>query len=105
MTYHDIVVSLPSLLLACEMPFFAILLFIAFPVSTYKNAGTTPAAGLVTAMVQAFNITDLLSSFVRGPMRLLREQEWGMQRAMSMPLYREDTSTHTDHSYRGAVGV
>lgn len=67
------------------MPIFATLLFFAFPVSPYKG-GQGPAAGPVTALIQAFNITDLLSCFVRGPMRLVREQQWGIQRANSMPL-------------------
>lgn len=88
MNYHDIKTALPSLILACEMPFFSLLLFFAFPVGVYKNGteGLSPAAGPVTAMIQAFNISDLLSCFVRGPMRLLREQQWGIQRAMSFPL-------------------
>ncbi|KAJ4350013.1 uncharacterized protein N0V89_008634 [Didymosphaeria variabile] len=89
MTYHDIKTALPSLLLACEMPLFATLLFFAFPVSVYKAEGCGPAAGPITAMAQAFNITDLMSCFVRGPMRLLREQQWGMQRAQSFPLHAE----------------
>lgn len=91
MTYHDVKTALPSLLLACEMPLFSVLLFLAFPVSVYKNGaeGMRPAAGPVAAMVQAFNITDLMSCFVRGPMRLVREQQFGMQRAMSFPLYGE----------------
>ena len=97
MSYHDIKVVLPSLILACEMPFFSVLLFFAFPVSVYKNGAEemAPAAGPITAMVQAFNISDLMSCFVRGPMRLVREQQWGMQRAMSLPLHAEgDFATH-----------
>lgn len=86
LSYDDIKTGLPSLLLACEMPIFAVLLFVAFPVSVYKNAGQGPAAGPLTALFQAFNITDLLSSFIRGPMRLLKEQQWGMQRQSSFPL-------------------
>ncbi|KAJ4299331.1 hypothetical protein N0V90_004576 [Kalmusia sp. IMI 367209] len=105
MTYHDIKVALPSLLLACEMPLFAILLFFAFPVSVYKSDGLTPAAGPLTAMVQAFNITDLMSSFLRGPMRLVREQQWGIQRAMSMPLYAGDGRVVSEGGHRGEVGV
>lgn len=89
MTYHDIKDALPSLMLACEMPLFALLLLRAFPVGVYKAEGCSPAAGPITAMTQAFNITDLLSCFIRGPMRLLREQQWGMQRAQSFPLRAE----------------
>jgi hypothetical protein len=73
MTYHDINYGLPSLILACEMPIFSILLLLAFPVAPYKGIGR--AAGPLTAIVQAFNITDLLSCFFRGPMRLLRDQQ------------------------------
>ncbi|KAL5398528.1 hypothetical protein PMIN02_001393 [Paraphaeosphaeria minitans] len=86
MTYHDIKTALPSLILMCEMPLFALLLVFAFPVGVYKAEGCNPAAGPLSAMAQAFNITDLMSCFVRGPMRLLREQQWGIQRAQSFPL-------------------
>lgn len=99
MTFHDIKTALPSLMLACEMPLFAILLFFAFPVSVYKAEGCSPAAGPVSAMVQAFNITDLLSCFVRGPMRLLREQQWGMQRAQSFPLRTEGGAVVSEGGY------
>ncbi|KAF2260511.1 hypothetical protein CC78DRAFT_417946, partial [Lojkania enalia] len=37
LTYHHIMTSLPALILACEMPNFAILILLAFPVSTYKH--------------------------------------------------------------------
>lgn len=101
MSYHDIKVALPSLILACEMPLFSLLLFFAFPVSVYKNGseGMGPAAGPITAMVQAFNISDLMSCFVRGPMRLVREQQWGMQRAMSLPLHAEGNFATNQGSY------
>ncbi|KAF1972725.1 hypothetical protein BU23DRAFT_467256 [Bimuria novae-zelandiae CBS 107.79] len=88
MTYHDIKVALPSLLLACEMPFFSVLLFCAFPVGVYKDGkeGVSPVVGPLMALAQAFNIMDLMSCFVRGPIRLVREQQRGIQRAMSFPL-------------------
>jgi hypothetical protein len=73
MTYHDINTGLPSLILACEMPIFSILLILAFPVTPYKS--DTPAAGPLSAIFDALNITDLLSMFVRGPMRLVKEQQ------------------------------
>lgn len=73
MTYHDINTGLPSLILACEMPIFSILLILAFPATPYKR--NSPAAGPLSAIVDALNITDLLSAFVRGPMRLVREQQ------------------------------
>lgn len=88
------------------MPLFALLLFFAFPVSVYKTDAHSPAAGPVTAMVQALNITDLMSGFVRGPMRLVREQEFGMRRAMSMPLRAGDVGENSDYGvYRGAGSV
>lgn len=74
MTYHDIDTGLAALILACEMPIFACLLLFAFPPLPYRNQGG-PAAGPISAIVDAFNISDLLSAFVRGPMRLVREQQ------------------------------
>ncbi|KAF2634309.1 hypothetical protein P280DRAFT_485559 [Massarina eburnea CBS 473.64] len=85
MTYHDIKAGLPSFILALEMPLFAIVIALAFPASPYK-LGQSPVAGPATALFQALNITDLLSCFVRGPMRLVRDQQWGIQRQSSMPL-------------------
>jgi hypothetical protein len=73
MTYHDINTALPKLILAVEMPFFAILIWVAFAPAPYKKGGA--AAGPLSAIVDAFNISDLLSAFVRGPMRLVREQQ------------------------------
>lgn len=83
LTYDDII-SLPALILACEMPLFAIMLVVAFPVSPYKNGKT--GASALSAMVQAFNLSDLLSAFVRGPMRLVREQQRNTVRQDSIPL-------------------
>jgi hypothetical protein len=99
MTYHDIKTALPNLMLACEMPFFALLLVFAFPVGVYKAEGCGPAAGPLSAMAQAFNITDLMGCFVRGPMRLLREQQWGMQRAHSFPLHAEGGMVVSEGGY------
>jgi hypothetical protein len=82
MTYHDVNTGLASLILAVEMPIFSILLILAFPVSPYKHNG--PAASPLSAIVDAFNITDLLSAFVRGPMRLVREQQRQILRQDSM---------------------
>jgi hypothetical protein len=83
MTYHDVNTGLASLILACEMPIFAILLVFAFPPMPYRSQGG-PAAGPVSAIVDAFNITDLLSAFVRGPMRLVRDQQRQILRQNSM---------------------
>jgi hypothetical protein len=82
MTYYDVNTGLASLLLACEMPIFATLIFIAFAPTPYKKNG--PAAGPLSAVVDAFNITDLLSTFVRGPMRLVRDQQRQILRQDSM---------------------
>jgi hypothetical protein len=74
MTYHDINTGLASLILACEMPIFAFLMIFAFPPTPYRNQGS-PIASPLNAIVDAFNISDLLSAFVRGPMRLVRDQQ------------------------------
>jgi hypothetical protein len=55
------------------MPLFAILMFVAFSAQPYK--GSRPAAGLVSAIVDAFNLGDLIGAFARGPMRLVRDQQ------------------------------
>ncbi|KAF2439611.1 hypothetical protein P171DRAFT_436244 [Karstenula rhodostoma CBS 690.94] len=99
MTYHDVKTALPSLMLACEMPLFALVLIFAFPVGVYKAEGCSPAAGPLSAMVQAFNITDLMSCFVRGPMRLVRDQQWGMQRSQSFPLPAEGGEVMSEGGY------
>lgn len=83
MSYHDINTGLASLILSCEMPIFAILLLFAFPPMPYTgNAG--PVAGPMTAIVEAFDIRDLLSAFFRGPMRLVRDQQRQILRQNSM---------------------
>jgi hypothetical protein len=84
MTFEDIQIGLPSLILACEMPIFAILLFISFPASPYKSAKAQN--GMFTAVFQAINLRDLLSAFVRGPMRMVREQQQGLMRQGSFAL-------------------
>ncbi|CAN9148750.1 unnamed protein product [Alternaria alternata] len=83
MTFHDINSGLASLILACEMPIFAVLLLFAFSPLPYKQQGS-PAAGPVSAVVDAFNISDLLSAFYRGPMRLVRDQQRQIMRQDSM---------------------
>lgn len=88
MTYHDVNTGLASLILAVEMPIFAILLAVAFSPAPYKQQDG-PAAGPLTAIVEAFDIRDLLSAFVRGPMRLLREQQRLITRQGSMKAGRE----------------
>lgn len=103
MTFHDINTGLASLLLACEMPIFAVLLIIAFSPAPYKNI-SSPTVGPIRAIIDAFNITDLLSAFVRGPMRLVREQQRQILRQDSVRVdlllrlentgYREDGAEH-----------
>jgi hypothetical protein len=86
MTYHDVDTGLSSLILACEMPIFAILLVFAFPPTSYKGRGGA-AAGPLSAIVDAFNVTDLLSAFVRGPMRLVRDQQRQILRQNGMRIH------------------
>lgn len=101
MTYHDIDTGLASLILACEMPLFAILIFAAFSVKPYSKNG--PAAGPLSAVVDAFNITDLLSAFVRGPMRLVRDQQRQILRQDSMKVgMGAQMSDDEESRYQGA---
>ncbi|KAH7411969.1 organic solute transporter Ostalpha-domain-containing protein [Phaeosphaeria sp. MPI-PUGE-AT-0046c] len=101
MTYHDIDIGLASLILACEMPLFAILIFVAFSAKPYSKNG--PAAGPLSAIVDAFNITDLLSAFVRGPMRLVRDQQRQILRQASMKVGMEaHMSDDEEQRYQGA---
>ncbi|KAF1935384.1 hypothetical protein EJ02DRAFT_389272 [Clathrospora elynae] len=95
MSFHDVNTSLASLILACEMPIFAVLLIFAFPPLPYKNQAS-PAAGPLSAIVDAFNITDLLSAFIRGPMRLLREQQRQILRQDSMRIGMALSGEHDD---------
>ncbi|KAF1358543.1 hypothetical protein EJ07DRAFT_166787 [Lizonia empirigonia] len=86
MTYHDINDGLASLILACEMPIFALLMVFAFPSKPYRNINKAASAGPVKAVIQAFDIRDLLGAIVRGPMRLIREQEREMRREGSIKM-------------------
>ena len=84
MTYEDLVTALPSLILGCEMPIFAALLFFSFPVTPYLNG--QKKGGPFKAIVDALNYSDILSALIRGPMRLVRGQQMNIARADSMPL-------------------
>ncbi|KAF2175729.1 hypothetical protein K469DRAFT_55088 [Zopfia rhizophila CBS 207.26] len=75
MTYHNITVGLPNLVLACEMPLFAIWLLFSYSASPYKNTKLATNQGHLKALAQALDLRDILSAFVRGPVRLLREQK------------------------------
>ncbi|KAF2630512.1 hypothetical protein BU25DRAFT_259326 [Macroventuria anomochaeta] len=86
MTYHDINDGLASLILACEMPLFALLMIFAFPSKLYKNSNKAAPVGPVKALVQALDIRDLLGAIVRGPMRLVREQEREIKREGSVKM-------------------
>ncbi|KAF2707854.1 hypothetical protein K504DRAFT_535464 [Pleomassaria siparia CBS 279.74] len=97
MTIEDFQTGLPSLIMACEMPIFAILLFICFPVSPYQAA--KPQHGILIAMLQAMNLSDLLGAFVRGPMRMVRLQQEGLSRQGSFTLLQADEA---DASVEGA---
>ncbi|RMZ67547.1 hypothetical protein GMOD_00001486 [Pyrenophora seminiperda CCB06] len=86
MTFHDINTGLASLILAVEMPIFAALMVIAFSPLPYKYQGGGPAASPLNALVDACDISDLLSAFFRGPMRLVREQQRQILRQDSMKI-------------------
>ena len=101
MTYADLSTGLPSLLLACEMPIFALLLTIAFSPAPFKNQGP-PAAGPLTALVDALDVRDLLGAFVRGPMRLVKGQRREMLRVRSVKV--EGGEGGEDVELRGAGG-
>ena len=106
MTFEDIQTGLPPLILACEMPLFSILLFFCFPASPYRNAKSRH--GVFTAIFQALNIRDLLSAFVRGPMRLVREQQQGLIRQGSFMLMNtpaEDSRQEYGHTRQGSMHV
>ena len=111
MTYHDINDGLASLILACEMPLFAVLMFFAFPSKPYKNSNKATPAGPFKAIVQALDIRDLLGAIVRGPMRLIKEQEREMRREGSIKMapqgvgsvYEEDTTYGGNHERYGVA--
>lgn len=90
MTYHDVQYGLASLILACEMPIFAILIVFAFSPMPYT--GNSPVAGPLSAIVDAFNVTDLLSAFIRGPMRLVKDQQRQIMRQNSIMIELDPTS-------------
>lgn len=77
LSYHDVTVAIPSLVLSCEMPFFAVLILFAYNTKPYAMRNMEYVGGPLglRAIFQALNMMDILSAFVRGPMRLLRGQE------------------------------
>ncbi|KZM19009.1 hypothetical protein ST47_g9836 [Ascochyta rabiei] len=109
MTYQDVNDGLASLILACELPFFALLMIFAFPSKPYKNSNRAAGAGPVKAIFEALDIRDLLGAIVRGPMRLIREQEMEMRREGSIKLRIVDAQDgFEDTAYRRSserVGV
>lgn len=108
MTYHDINDGLASLILACEMPIFAILMLFAFPSKPYKNSNKAASAGPVKALFEAFMITDLLGAIVRGPMRLIRDQEREISREGSVKIGMMGRDGEEDIMYHGGserVGI
>ena len=109
MTYHDINDGLASLILACEMPLFALLMIFAFPSKPYKHSNKAAPVGPVKAILQALDIRDLLGAIVRGPMRLVREQEREMRRESSFMMKEPGGAEgFEDSEYRGGregVGV
>ncbi|KAF2755786.1 DUF300-domain-containing protein [Pseudovirgaria hyperparasitica] len=74
MSYADINEALPSLLISCEMPFFAVFFFYAFGAGRYKAKVTKlESRACFRAIIDAANVSDIFSAFVRGPVGLLRE--------------------------------
>ena len=70
-----------SALLSIELPFFALFLLYAYRTTPYKSLSTSPHAAHgqggplgIKAYIEAFLITDIISAFIRGPMKLVREQ-------------------------------
>jgi len=59
------------------MPFFAVLILFAYNTKPYAMRNMEYVGGPLglRAIFQALNMMDILSAFVRGPMRLLRGQE------------------------------
>ncbi|KAE8838450.1 hypothetical protein PTNB73_03534 [Pyrenophora teres f. teres] len=102
MTFHDINTGLASLILACEMPTFAILMIVAFSPQPYKYQGG-PAASPLNAIFDACNISDLLSALFRGPMRLVREQQRQILRQNSMRI--ELVSSYDNEERMGDKGA
>jgi hypothetical protein len=106
LTYHDINDGLASLILACEMPIFALLMLFAFSPKPYKNTNKVAAVGPLKALVDALNITDLLGACVRGPMRLVREQEREISRqgSVKIGMIQGGHVGEEDTEYRGSTG-
>ncbi|OCL13549.1 hypothetical protein AOQ84DRAFT_385338 [Glonium stellatum] len=90
MTYHDISIGLPNLVLACETPIFAAFIMVAYSTKPYTSLKVGRAyqggPGGIKAILAALNYSDILSSFVRGPMRLVREQHQLVKPADSIGL-------------------
>ncbi|KAF2758959.1 hypothetical protein EJ05DRAFT_509836 [Pseudovirgaria hyperparasitica] len=81
MTWDDVVYGLPNLVICCEMPLFALLFLWTFRIAPYRiTEDDDPREyrggrfGLV-AMGEALNIADILSTFIRGPVHMLKHQE------------------------------
>ena len=107
MSYHDITIGLPNFILACELPFFAAMIMVAYSIKPYTSLKMGRAyqggPGGIKAIVAALNYSDILSSFFRGPMRLVREQHQLVRPAdsislISPPSY-ESGSAYTSQGY------
>lgn len=112
MSYHDITIGLPNFILACELPFFAVMIMVAYSIEPYTSLKMGRAyqggPGGIKAIVAALNYSDILSSFFRGPMRLVREQHQLVRPAdsislISPPSY-ESGSTYSSQGYSNAQG-
>lgn len=69
----------------------------------YRNQ-SGPAAGPLSAIVDAFNITDLWSAFVKGPMRLVRDQQRQILRQNSVKIGIEAGHGQVNWQEEGVVG-
>ncbi|KAF2802925.1 uncharacterized protein BDZ99DRAFT_468590 [Mytilinidion resinicola] len=117
LTYNNIQVGVPNLLLCCELPFFSAFILYAYRVTPYSKAKLgSPKYGAFAAIIQALNYTDILSAFFKGPMKLIKDQEGvkgrdgdGMMPLIAPPAYnnaqpiaynRQSNGPH-DYEYHG----
>jgi hypothetical protein len=74
LSYHDVTVGLSMLILSLEMPFFAIFMLFSFSCKPYKRGSSRYHGGPLgmKAIIEALLITDIISAFVGGPVRYVR---------------------------------
>lgn len=64
----------------------AVLMIFAFPSTPYRHSNKVAAVGPTRALWDALRITDFLGACMRGPMRLVKEQERELQRQGSVKM-------------------